>query len=109
MGTQLDMRNRSTNKRVDDHIRQVTVHQARRLVFEQGLPLSSDRLKEVLSKFSGVPTYVGPKARCISWPMLIFILERLLDQARRSWSRLPQSVRGRSAARIRARSLEGNF
>jgi hypothetical protein len=60
MGTRLDMRNRSANVRVDDLVRQVTVQQARRLVFEQGLPLSSDRLKKVLSKFSGVPTYVGP-------------------------------------------------
>ena len=60
MGTHLDMRSRRVNIRVDDHIRQTTIEQARRLVFEQGIPLSSDRLKDVLRKFSSVPTRIGP-------------------------------------------------
>jgi hypothetical protein len=59
MGTCLDMRNRHDNIRIDDHIRQATVERARRLVFEQGIPLSSNRLKEVLGRFSGVPTHVS--------------------------------------------------
>jgi hypothetical protein len=62
MGTNSDMRNRQNNIRVDDHIRQSTVERARRLVFEQGIPLSSNRLKEVLGKYSGVPTHVGHDA-----------------------------------------------
>jgi hypothetical protein len=60
MGTRLDMRNRSDNIRVDDHIRWTTVERAKRLVFEQGIPLSSNRLKDILGKFSGVPTQVRP-------------------------------------------------
>jgi hypothetical protein len=60
MGTTLDMRNRRANIRVDDHVRQTTVKNARRLVFEQGIPLSSERLKHVLGKFSGIPTHVSP-------------------------------------------------
>ena len=59
MGTRLDMHNRRTNIRIDNHPRQATVENARQLVFEQGIPLSSDRLKEVLGKFSGVPTHVS--------------------------------------------------
>lgn len=59
MGTRLDMRNRCDNIRIDDHVRQTTVERARRLVFEQGIPLSSNRLKEVLGKYSGVPTRVN--------------------------------------------------
>ena len=53
------MRNRCDNIRIDDHVRQTTVERARRLVFEQGIPLSSNRLKEVLGKYSGVPTCVN--------------------------------------------------
>ena len=67
MGTELDMRYRRANSRIDDHIRQVTVKNARRLVFEQGIPLSSDRLKEILGKFSGVPTHVSDDAHYVSW------------------------------------------
>ena len=59
MGTRSDMRNRHDNVRINNHIRQATVERARRLVFEQGIPLSSNRLKEVLGKFSGVPTHVS--------------------------------------------------
>jgi hypothetical protein len=63
MGTQMDMRHRRDNIRIDDHIRQTTVKHARQLVFEQGTPLSSDRLKDVLGKFSGIPTHVSSKTR----------------------------------------------
>ena len=73
MGTHLDMRNRHVNKRVDDHVRQHTVERARQLVFEQGIPLSSDRLKEVLSKFSGVPTCVSPNILFISRVILTYL------------------------------------
>jgi len=59
MGTRLDMRNRRSNVRVDDHVRQKTVEHARRLVFEQGIPLSSTHLKKVLGSISGVPTPVS--------------------------------------------------
>jgi hypothetical protein len=59
MGTQLDMRNRDANRRIDNHTRQATVEHARRLVFDHGIPLSSSRLKKVLEKFSGVPTPVS--------------------------------------------------
>ena len=61
MGTQLDMRHRRDNIRIDDHVRQITVKHARQLVFEQGIPLSSDRLREVLGKYSGIPTHVSHK------------------------------------------------
>jgi hypothetical protein len=62
MGTALDMRFRRNNIRVDDHIRRSMVGRARQLVFEQGIPLSSERLKMVLGKFSGIPTHVSPKS-----------------------------------------------
>jgi hypothetical protein len=58
MGTRFDMRNRRTNIRVDDHPRQNTIERARQLIFEQGIPLDSKRLKEVLGKFCGVPIRV---------------------------------------------------
>lgn len=61
MGTHLDMRHRRDNIRIDDHVRQTTVKHARQLVFEQGTPLSSERLKKVLGKYSGIPTHVSPK------------------------------------------------
>jgi hypothetical protein len=56
MGTILDLRRRHTNKRIDDHRRRTSVKRARQLVFEQGIPVSSDRLKGILGDFSGVPT-----------------------------------------------------
>ena len=59
MGTKLDMRSRRDNIRVDDHIRRITVEQARRIVFDHGVPLSSKRLKDILGKFSGIPTRVS--------------------------------------------------
>ncbi len=59
MGTQSDMRNRQVNLQIDDHTRRATVDRARQLVFKQGIPLSSKRLKDVLGKFSGVPIHVG--------------------------------------------------
>lgn len=62
MGMHLDMRNRQTNKHVDDHLRQITVENARRIVFEQGVPIGSDRIKRVLGRFSGVPTRVSQDA-----------------------------------------------
>ena len=62
MGTRLDMRNRLTNIRIDDHVRQTTVKTARRLVFEEGIPLGSERLKTVLGKYSGIPTHVSHDA-----------------------------------------------
>src|SRR6267154_5111420 len=61
MGTQLDMRHCQDNIRIDDHIRQITVKHARQLVFRQGTPLSSERLKTVLGKYSSIPTHVHPK------------------------------------------------
>jgi hypothetical protein len=60
MGMRLDMHYRHTSIRIDNHPRQTTVEHARRLVFEQGIPLSSSRLKGVLDKNSGVPTRVCP-------------------------------------------------
>jgi hypothetical protein len=59
MGTHLDMHNRRSNVRVDDHVRQKTVERARQLVFEQGISLSSIHLKKVLGSISGVPTLVS--------------------------------------------------
>jgi hypothetical protein len=59
MGMQSDMRNRHANMRIDDHVRQMTVKNARQLIFEEGIPLSSDRLKRVLGKYSGIPTHVS--------------------------------------------------
>lgn len=59
MGTQADMRNRRANIRVDNHARQSTVARARELVFLHGIPLSSNSLKGVLDKYSGVPTHVS--------------------------------------------------
>src|SRR5882757_7027046 len=66
MGTQLDMRNHYANIRVDDHIRQITVKNARRLVFEQGTPLNSVHLKAVLGKYSGIPMLVCSNTWCVS-------------------------------------------
>jgi hypothetical protein len=87
MGTRSDMRKRHVNIRIDDHIRRTTVDRARRLVFEQGIPLSSTRLKKVLGNFSGVPTHGSPYVSWISWPILTSIpLERFLDQAQQPWS-----------------------
>jgi hypothetical protein len=59
MGMRSDMRNRRVNVRVDDHVRQSTVKRARQLVFEQGIPLSSNSIKKVLGNISGVPTHVS--------------------------------------------------
>jgi len=57
------------------------------IVFEQGIPLSSTRLKKVLGNFSGVPTHGSPYVSWISWPILTSIpLERFLDQAQQPWS-----------------------
>jgi hypothetical protein len=75
------MRNRTVNIRVDDHIRRTTVKNARELIFDQGIPLDSDRLKDVLSKFSGIPTHVSPghDAICLLADTNPHILERLFD------------------------------
>jgi hypothetical protein len=79
MGTRLDMHYRRVNIRVDNHARQTTVEHARRLVFEQGIPLSSKRLKDVLGKYSGVPTHVSPLYVTRFLTVLIFLpIERLL-------------------------------
>ena len=59
MGKQLDMRSRHTNIRINDHVRQSAVERARKLIFNHGIPLSSNRLHGVLEKFSGVPTRVS--------------------------------------------------
>lgn len=59
MGMHADMINRHANVRVDDHVRQITVKRARQLVFEQGISLNSKHLKNILGKFSGVPTIVS--------------------------------------------------
>ena len=59
MGMKLDMRSRCDNIHIDDHIRQTMVDIGRRLVFEQGIPLVSKQLKEVLRTFSGIPTHVS--------------------------------------------------
>jgi hypothetical protein len=62
MGKRSDMNYRRVNMRIDDHVRRTRVEHARRLVFEQGIPLSSKHLKNVLGSFSGTPTRVGPTA-----------------------------------------------
>jgi len=67
MGTELDIRYHRANSCIDDHIRQVTVKNARQLVFEQGIPLSSDCLKEILGKFSGIPTHISDNAHYVFW------------------------------------------
>ncbi len=69
MGMELDMHFCCAHPRVDDHPRQHTVQCARQLVFEQGIPLASDRLARIL-KYSGVPMLVSPDALYISWPIL---------------------------------------
>ena len=55
MGTQPDIWNHHANEHIDNHRRQSMVQCDRQIVFEQGIPLSSDWLKAVLSYFSGVP------------------------------------------------------
>jgi hypothetical protein len=70
MGMQFDLRYRRTNVRIDDHLRQFDVRHARRLIFEKGIPLSSDRLTRILGKYSGIPTYVSPNTLYVSSPML---------------------------------------
>jgi hypothetical protein len=74
MGTHLDMLNRHANIRVDNHARRMTVENARRLVFEQGIPLSSKHIKNILDKTSGVPTRVstvitGVRERELNWAL----------------------------------------
>ena len=59
MGTRLDMHNRNAKICVDDHIRQTMVKNARQLMFEEGIPLGSERLKVLLGKYSGIPTHVS--------------------------------------------------
>jgi hypothetical protein len=82
MGTRLDMLHRCGNVRVDNHIRRTTVERARRLVFEQGIPLSSKRIKDILGKSSGVPTHVCYNIRRVFGLILMHIaLECLLDEA----------------------------
>ena len=96
MGMELDMHFCCAHPRVDDHPRQHTVQCARQLVFEQGIPLASDRLARIL-KYSGVPTLVSPNALYISWPILRPIyLECLLSQAWAPWLQLPQIICCRS-------------
>jgi hypothetical protein len=81
MGLELDMRFRRAYPRVNDHPRRHAVQRARQLVFEQGIPLASDRIARIL-KYSSVPTPVSPDAVYIFWPILRPIyLERLLAQA----------------------------
>ncbi|KAI0059027.1 hypothetical protein BV25DRAFT_1918740 [Artomyces pyxidatus] len=55
MGTKADMKTRSKKLRVDNLPRRFEVESARRLIFEEGVPVDSDRIKDIL-KGSGVPT-----------------------------------------------------
>jgi len=82
MGMQLDMRQRHTNMHIDDHARQNAIKNARRIIFEEGTPLSSKHLKGILGKFSGVPTHVSSNTRFVSYPLqsIIVHLECLLNQ-----------------------------
>ncbi len=69
MGMQLDMRQRHTNMHIDDHARQNAIKNARRIIFEEGTPLSSKHLKGILGKFSGVPTHVSSNTWFVSYPL----------------------------------------
>ena len=110
MGTHLDMRNRHTNIRIDDHPRQNTIERARQLVFEQGIPLNSKRLKDMLGKFSGVPICVHYYKLRIPCPKLIHgSIEHLLYKTQPPRFRIPQIVRCRPTTRIRTWCLEGDF
>lgn len=48
MEMHLDMHNRQTNKHIDNYLRQITVKNARRIMYEQGVPISSDHIKRCL-------------------------------------------------------------
>ena len=110
MGTQADMRNRHANIWVDNHARQSTVARARELAFLHRIPLSSNSLKGVLDKYSGVPTHVSHDTWYATWLILRPItLERLFGQAQPPRPRLSSTVRCQPTSWIWTRRLEGNI
>ena len=59
MGMPLDRRQRVTLKRVDDHVRQFSIANARRLIYERNYAVDSKSLANFLSADSSVPTLVS--------------------------------------------------
>lgn len=57
MGTKPDMKTREKDLRVDDENRRFDIETARRLIFESGVRINSERIDTVLGG-SGVPTRV---------------------------------------------------
>jgi len=59
MGMVRDMRRRIKKPRVDDEDRRRHIAAARRLIFEKGAAVDSERVKALLNEFSYVPTFVS--------------------------------------------------
>jgi hypothetical protein len=59
MGTEGDMNDRITLRRVDDQARRNKIDRARKLIFQRGAPVDGKRVKSVLNSESLVPTRVS--------------------------------------------------
>lgn len=59
MGMVRDMRCRIKKTRVDDDDRRRHIAAARRLIFEKGAAVNSERVKALLDQFSYAPTFVS--------------------------------------------------
>jgi hypothetical protein len=59
MGTKLDMKRRETKQRVDNEHHRRDIENARKLIFERGVPVDGARIKAILSDESYVPIRVS--------------------------------------------------
>lgn len=59
MGTKLDLKRRKTNRRIDDASRRDRIERSRALIFQKGVGINSQHIKNFLQEDSLVPTRVS--------------------------------------------------
>lgn len=107
LGMEVDKKARQRLARVDSKEIQSTVNHARRLMFEDGINVSSVFIDRLLKPRSLVPTRVSSFISLISNDPDLHILECVFSSTPRTRIQLLSNVRSGPHARVRAWCMEG--